>query len=73
MAEGSAASLRRSLANVEAQIESLTANVSPDYSLDGQSESLSSHLSNLFKIREGLIAAIIQAEGPAEVRVRGTT
>jgi hypothetical protein len=71
--EGSATSLRQSLANVEAQIATLTASVRPDYSLDGQSESLSTHLKNLFEVRKQLIDAIIQSEGPTEVHVVGTT
>lgn len=65
--------LNLSLAQIDQQIATLTATIQPDYSLDGQSESLSSHLAMLLDKREKLIAAIIQAEGPTELRTQGWT
>lgn len=67
------ASLKRTLANVNARIEELTGSLAPDYSLDGQSESLASYLATLRKQQTDLRAEIIAAEGPVEVHVIGTT
>lgn len=63
--------LNLSLLQLDQQIATLTATIQPDYSLDGQSESLSAHLSMLLDKRQVLIAAIIQAEGPVEIHVQG--
>lgn len=68
-----ATALETALANVEAQIASLTANYKPTYSIDGKSVSWESYLNSLLAAQEKLREAIIRAEGPAEVHVTGTT
>lgn len=69
----SVTTLTAALAAVDAQIATLALVPPIDYSLDGQSEQLASVLGNLLKYREQLVAAIIQAEGPTEVRSQGWT
>lgn len=69
----SQASLRQSLANVEAQIVALTSNVALNYSLDGESVSPVTDLRSLIEMRDLLREQLIREEGPAEVRAVGTT
>lgn len=63
--------LNQSLLSLDQQIATLLATVQPDYSVDGESQSLSAHLSMLMEKREKLVAAILQVEGPADGRSRG--
>jgi hypothetical protein len=69
----SLATLQTALEQIDAQILSLTASVQPDYSLDGQSESMSAHLAMLLDRRAALRQAILDEEGPYETWTRGMT
>lgn len=65
--------LNAALANVDAQLAAITATPKPTYSIDGKSVSWGEHFNNLIAAREKLIPLIIQAEGPTELHVTGTT
>lgn len=73
MAVDNSDSLRRSLANVEAQIEALTASPFPDHNLDGQGTQWGTHLERLMRLRQSLVELIVQADGPVEIHVVGLT
>lgn len=73
MAVDNSDSLKRTLANIEAQLETITLNPRPNYSIDGESVSWESYLSSLMTMREKIVALIILAEGPTELHVQGVT
>lgn len=68
-----AENLRTAYDQIIEKILEVTANPKPDYSVDGQSVSWSAYYSMLMRLRQDLREALLQAEGPFEFHIRGTT
>jgi hypothetical protein len=67
-----------SAANLQAAIDAIDAELAanvrkPDYSIDGKSVSWAAYRTSLIEDRAKLVEALIQAEGPTELHVRGST
>jgi hypothetical protein len=69
----SAANLQIAIDNVDQQLADLTANPKPSYGIDGQSVSWGEHFRNLTQLRKELVEALIQAEGPWEQHIIGSS
>jgi hypothetical protein len=67
----SLANLRQTLANVEAQLVTLTGQILPDHSLDGEGVQWGAHVQYLLAWRKDLREQIIAEEGPTEIRSQG--
>lgn len=73
MAIGNVDSLYTALASLDANIATMLASPMPTTSIDGKSVDTAGYINMLLSQREKLVAAIIQAEGPTELHVQGTT
>jgi hypothetical protein len=68
-----AENLQTAIDQVCAKIVAVTANPRPSYGIDGQSISWGEYYSGLVKLREDLKLALINAQGPFEFHLQGSS
>lgn len=68
-----AENLATALANVATKLAEVTSNPKPSYSVDGRSVSWGDYYKSLVALRDSLKAALIDAEGPYERHIQGTS